>query len=108
MITITDVAAERVQHYLTGRGKGIGIRVKIITTGCSGYAYQIEFVDVLNDDDISHETKDITLVTDPKTLNLMDGTEVDFGTEGLNAGFKFNNPQVDAMCGCGESFTINK
>ena len=106
MLTMTSVAAEHVSSFLKARGKGVGIRVKVITSGCSGYAYAIEFVDDLGDDDITFESNDVTIVTDPKSLPLIDGTELDYKTMGLQAGFMFNNPRVANECGCGESFTI--
>lgn len=106
MITITDVGAERVTKFLESRGKGIGIRVQIRTTGCSGYAYQLEFVDVVNEDDTVFESNTIKIVVDKKSLGMIDGTQLDYKTEGFNQGFEFKNPMEDAQCGCGESFTL--
>ncbi|MFT4928454.1 MAG: iron-sulfur cluster assembly protein [Phenylobacterium sp.] len=105
-ITMTPAAAERVSAFLSNRGKGIGLRVGIKTTGCSGMAYVLEFVDDLNEDDTSFEIDDVTLVVDAKSLTFIDGTQLDFQKEGLNEGFKFNNPKVKGECGCGESFTV--
>ena len=105
-IQLTDVAAQRVQTYLTNRGKGIGLRLGVKTTGCSGMAYVIEFVDELEDSDTVFETNGVKVVVDPKSLIFLDGTQVDFAKEGLNEGFQFVNPNAKDECGCGESFTI--
>ncbi len=105
-IQLTQVAAERVQGFLDNRGKGIGLRLGVKTTGCSGLAYVIEFVDELQTDDSVFESRGIKVVVDPKSLVFLDGTEVDFAREGLNEGFQFNNPNAKDECGCGESFTI--
>lgn len=105
-IQLTDVAAQRVQTFLTNRGKGIGLRLGVKTTGCSGMAYVIEFVDELEDSDTVFETNGVKVVVDPKSLIFLDGTQVDFAKEGLNEGFQFVNPNAKDECGCGESFTI--
>lgn len=105
-ITMTDAAADRVRHFLSNRGKGIGLRVGVKTTGCSGLAYVLEFVDELNPDDEVFDQQGIKLIVDGKSLVYIDGTELDFTREGLNEGFKFNNPNVNGECGCGESFTV--
>ncbi len=105
-IQLTQVAAERVQDFLDNRGKGIGLRLGVTTTGCSGRAYVIEFVDELQTDDSVFESRGIKVVVDPKSLVFLDGTEVDFAREGLNEGFQFKNPNAKDECGCGESFTI--
>jgi iron-sulfur cluster assembly protein len=105
-ITFTDVAAERVKDFLRNRGKGIGLRLGVKTTGCSGLAYVLEFVDDVEETDEVFEDHDIKIVVDPKSLIYLDGTEVDFTKEGLNEGFKFNNPNVKDTCGCGESFNV--
>jgi iron-sulfur cluster assembly protein len=108
VITITEVGAKRVTGFLETRGNGLGLRVKIKTTGCSGYAYVLEFVDALNDDDTVFDSNGIKIIVDKKSLVMIDGTELDYTTEGLNSGFKFRNPWEDAQCGCGESFTLKK
>ena len=108
MITITDKGAERVTSFLENRQSGIGIRVKITTTGCSGYAYQLEYVDETNDDDTIFESNGVTIVVDTKSLIMVDGTHIDYINEGINAGFSFKNPMEDETCGCGESFTLKK
>lgn len=105
-IQLTDLAAQRVQTFLTNRGKGIGLRLGVKTTGCSGMAYVIEFVDELDDSDTVFETNGVKVVVDPKSLIFLDGTQVDFAKEGLNEGFQFVNPNAKDECGCGESFTI--
>ena len=107
-ITITEVGAERVTNFLEQRRSGIGLRVKIKTTGCSGYAYVLEFVDALNDDDTVFDSNGIKIIVDKKSLVMIDGTHLDYVKEGLNEGFQFKNPWEDATCGCGESFTLKK
>ncbi|MCB5227026.1 iron-sulfur cluster assembly protein IscA [Alishewanella sp. 16-MA] len=105
-ISMTAAAAERVSSYLHNRGKGVGLRVGVKTTGCSGLAYVLEFVDELNDDDQVFEDHGLKLIVDGKSLVYIDGTQLDFVKEGLNEGFQFNNPNVNGECGCGESFTV--
>lgn len=105
-ISMTAAAAERVRSFLQNRGKGVGLRVGVKTTGCSGLAYVLEFVDELNEDDHVFEDHGLKLVVDGKSLVYIDGTQLDFVKEGLNEGFKFNNPNVNGECGCGESFTV--
>ena len=105
-IQLTDVAATRVKSFLDNRGKGIGLRLGVKTTGCSGMAYVIEFADELESNDTVFETKGVKVVIDPKSLIFLDGTEVDFAKEGLNEGFQFTNPNAKDECGCGESFTV--
>ena len=105
-ITLTQTAADRVEKFLANRGKGIGLRLGVKTTGCSGMAYTLEFVDNLNDEDNVFESYGVKVIVDPKSLVHIDGTELDFTKEGLNEGFKFNNPNVKNECGCGESFTV--
>ncbi|MES9830634.1 MAG: iron-sulfur cluster assembly protein IscA [Candidatus Thiodiazotropha sp. LLP2] len=105
-ITITEAAAKRVRTFLDNRGKGIGIRLGVRTSGCSGMAYEIEFVDELLDQDQVFEERGVKVIIDPKSLVYLDGTEVDYAKEGLNEGFKFNNPNASGECGCGESFTV--
>ncbi len=105
-IHLSDIAADRVRHFLENRGKGIGLRLGVKTTGCSGLAYVIEFVDELQDDDEVFESKGVTVVVDKKSLVYLDGTEVDFAKVGLQEGFQFKNPNAKNACGCGESFTV--
>ncbi len=105
-ITLTDRAAQHVQSYLAKRGKGVGVRFGVRTTGCSGMAYKLEFVDSASDEDQAFESHGVKVFVDPKSLVYIDGTELDFVREGLNEGFKFNNPNEKDKCGCGESFNV--
>lgn len=105
-ITVTDKAADRIQSFLQKRGKGLGLRLGIKTTGCSGLAYVIEFADEANPEDQVFESNGVKVIIDPKSLVYIDGTELDYTREGLNEGFKFANPNVKDECGCGESFTV--
>ena len=105
-ITLTETAAERVKGFLANRGKGEGLRVGVRTSGCSGMAYVIEFADKVEAEDNVFESHGVKVIVDPKSLAFLDGTEVDFAREGLNEGFKFNNPNVKNSCGCGESFNV--
>jgi len=105
-ITMTEPAAKHVASFLAKRGKGIGLRLGVKTSGCSGMAYVLEFVDVLNEDDQVFIDKGVKVIVDEKSLAYLDGTELDFVKEGLNEGFKFNNPNTDGECGCGESFSV--
>ena len=106
-ITLTQPAAERVKKFLDNRGKGVGLRVGVKTNGCSGMSYVLEFVDEINEaEDEVFEDYGVKLIVDKKSLVYMNGTEVDFAKEGLNEGFKFNNPNEKGQCGCGESFTV--
>ncbi len=105
-VSMTDAAAERVKKFLQSRGKGLGLRLGIKTSGCSGMAYVLEFVDEAQPDDEIFELHGVNIIVDSKSLIYLDGTELDFVKEGLNEGFKFNNPNVKGACGCGESFTV--
>ena len=105
-ITLTDTAADRVKTFLAKRGKGVGVRLGVRTTGCSGMAYVIEFADELEEGDTVFEDKGIKVIVNPKSLVYLDGTELDFAREGLNEGFRFNNPNEKDRCGCGESFSV--
>jgi iron-sulfur cluster assembly protein len=105
-ITLTEKAANHVQSFLAKRGKGVGLRLGVKTTGCSGMAYTLEFVDETQPEDVAFESHGVRILVDPKSLVYIDGTELDFAKEGLNEGFKFNNPNVKDECGCGESFTV--
>ena len=105
-ITITEAAARHVRQSLDSRGKGVGIRLGVRTSGCSGMAYEMEFADEIGADDAVYEDRGIKVVIDPKSLVYLDGTEVDYAREGLNEGFKFNNPNAKGECGCGESFNV--
>ena len=105
-ITLTEAAANRVKNFITSRGKGVGLRLGVRTTGCSGMAYVLEFADELQEGDQVFEDHGVKVIVDPKSLVYLDGTELDFAREGLNEGFKFRNPNVKDECGCGESFSV--
>jgi iron-sulfur cluster assembly protein len=105
-VSMTAAAAQHVQNFLTKRGKGVGLRLGVRTTGCSGMAYKLEYADNVADDDNIFEAHGVRLLIDPKSLAYLDGTELDYTREGLNEGFKFNNPNVKDECGCGESFHV--
>ncbi|BAJ01564.1 iron-sulfur cluster assembly protein IscA [Shewanella violacea] len=105
-ISMTPAAADRVKSFLSNRGKGIGLRLGLKTSGCSGMVYVIEFVDDLNDDDEVYEVADVKIIIDAKSFIYLQGIELDFVKEGLNEGFQFNNPNAKGECGCGESFTV--
>ena len=105
-VTLTDRAAEHVQRYIQKRGKGVGLRLGVKTTGCSGLAYKLEFADDILPEDAAFESNGVRVLIDPKSLAYLDGTELDFVKEGLNEGFKFNNPNEKDRCGCGESFNV--
>ncbi len=105
-ITLTERAANHVQGFLAKRGKGMGLRLGVKTTGCSGLAYKLEYADAPNPEDVLFETNGVKVLVDPKSLPYIDGTELDFAREGLNEGFKFKNPNVKDECGCGESFNV--
>ena len=105
-ITQTAAAADRVHGFLQRRGGGLGVRLGVKTSGCSGLAYVLEFVDVLDEDDQVFEDRRVKVIVDEKSLVYLDGTELDYGKEGLNEGFRFNNPNVKDECGCGESFKV--
>lgn len=105
-ITMTNAAQEHVVRHLAHRGHGLGIRLGVKTTGCSGLSYVLEFVDKQEPEDMLFASGDAKLFIDPKSLSYLDGTELDFVKEGLNEGFQFNNPNVKDECGCGESFHV--
>ena len=105
-ITLTEKAATHVKNYIAKRGKGVGLRLAVRTTGCSGLAYVLEFADATNEGDMAFESHGVRVFVDPKSLAYIDGTELDYAREGLNEGFKFNNPNVKDACGCGESFNV--
>jgi len=105
-ISLTDSAATHVKNYLEKRGKGVGVRLGVKTTGCSGMAYTIEFADHAEDEDQVFEDKGVKVIVNPKSMVYLSGTELDFTREGLNEGFKFTNPNEKDRCGCGESFSV--
>jgi iron-sulfur cluster assembly protein len=105
-ISLTSSAAERVRSYLVKRGHGVGLRVGVRKTGCSGWAYTLDYADTIDSDDIVFEEEGVKVIVDHESLALIDGTEVDFVKEGLNEAFRFRNPNVKGECGCGESFSV--
>jgi iron-sulfur cluster assembly protein len=105
-ITLTETAAKHVLDFIAKRGKGVGLRVGVRTSGCSGMAYKLEFADELDSDALQFDSNGVKLLVDPKSLPYIDGMELDYTREGLNEGFKFNNPNVKDSCGCGESFQV--
>jgi iron-sulfur cluster assembly protein len=105
-VLLTEAAARHVSRYLVRRGKGLGLRLGVKTTGCSGLAYKLEYADDIQPEDVQFESHGVRVLVDPKSLVYIDGTELDFVREGLNEGFRFNNPNVKSECGCGESFKV--
>lgn len=105
-VSVTPKAASQIRKALVQRGGGVGLRVAVKTSGCSGYAYALEFADALAPEDLRFDSEGVTLVIDAKSLPLIDGTRLDWVREGLNEGFKFENPNAAATCGCGESFAV--
>lgn len=105
-ITLTETAARHVAANLEKRGKGIGLRLAVRTSGCSGLAYKLEYADDVQPEDTQFESRGVRIIVDPKSLPYLEGTELDFTRDGLNAAFKFNNPNVKDSCGCGESFNV--
>jgi iron-sulfur cluster assembly protein len=105
-LSVTPAAAAQIGRALQKRGSGIGLRLAVKTSGCSGYAYALEFADRTTPQDLSFESEGVTLVIDAASLPLLDGTQLDWTREGLNEGFRFRNPNAAATCGCGESFAV--
>jgi iron-sulfur cluster assembly protein len=105
-VTLTEKAATHVQNFVAKRGKGVGLCIGVRTTGCSGFAYKLEFADAVNPDDHQFESHGVKVLVDPKSLPFLEGTQLDYTREGLNEGFKFSNPNVKDECGCGESFNV--
>ncbi len=105
-VTLTASAAERVRKFIEQRGKGAGLRLGVRSSGCSGKAYVLEYADRIEPEDVVYESHGVKVIVDPKSLIYLDGTELDYSREGLNEGFKFNNPNVKNSCGCGESFNV--
>lgn len=105
-ITLTPSAAERVRNFLVSRGQGVGLRVGVRKTGCSGYAYVVNYADEITDRDRVFDSAGVKIVVDQDSLSLVDGTEIDFVRHGLSEAFRFRNPNVKGECGCGESFSV--
>ena len=105
-ISLTPAAADRVRNFLTRRGHGVGLRLGVKKTGCSGFAYVVNYADDVNASDVVFEQQGVKVIVDKDSLGFIDGTEVDFVKQGLNEAFRFRNPNVKGECGCGESFTV--
>ncbi|MBL8431241.1 MAG: iron-sulfur cluster assembly protein IscA [Dechloromonas sp.] len=105
-VSLSDKAAKHVANYLVKRGKGLGLRLGVRTSGCSGMAYKLEFVDEVSPGDLVFESNGVKVFVDARSLPYLDGMELDYAREGLSEGFKFNNPNVKDQCGCGESFNV--
>jgi len=105
-VTLTESAAKQVQNQLNKRGKGVGLRLGVRESGCSGYAYVIDFADDVAGEDTVFEEHGVKVIINKDSLSFLDGLELDFAREGINSAFKFNNPNVKDACGCGESFTV--
>ena len=105
-VTLTDAAARHVTRYLSRRGKGVGVRLGVKTTGCSGLAYKLEYADEQAPEDVVFTSNGVLVLVDPKSLAYLDGTQLDFVREGLNEGFRFSNPNERDKCGCGEAFRV--
>jgi iron-sulfur cluster assembly protein len=105
-VSLSEAAARHVNRYLTKRGKGVGVRLGVKTTGCSGLAYTLEYVDEMAPEDVVFEEHGVKVLVDPKSMAYIEGTQLDYVREGLNEGFRFNNPNERDKCGCGESFRV--
>ena len=105
-ISLTSAAADRVRSFLGRRGHGVGLRLSVKKTGCSGCAYVVNYADEIGADDVIFEDQGVKVIVDRASLGFIDGTEVDFVKQGLNEAFRFRNPNVKGECGCGESFTV--
>lgn len=105
-VSLTNSAAQRVRSYLARRGHGIGLRVGVKKTGCSGWAYVVDYADEVGNDDVVFDTDELKVIVDKSSLELIDGTEIDFVKEGINEAFRFRNPNTTSECGCGESFSV--
>jgi iron-sulfur cluster assembly protein len=105
-VSLTDSARDRVLAFLRNRGHGVGLRLAVKKTGCSGFAYVVNYADDIGHDDVVFEQGGVKVIVDPESLRMIDGTEVDFVREGLNEAFRFRNPNVKGECGCGESFNV--
>jgi iron-sulfur cluster assembly protein len=105
-ISLTPAAADRVRMFLGRRGHGLGLRLAVKKTGCSGFAYVVNYADEIGSNDLVFEDRGVKVIVDRESLGFIDGTEIDFVKQGLNEAFRFRNPNVKGECGCGESFTV--
>ncbi|WP_438970444.1 HesB/IscA family protein [Methylophaga sp.] len=108
MITLTESAINRVRDMMTKRESGIGLRIGVVKSGCSGYSYALDYADELGNGDVILERGDVKVVVNEEAMPMLEGMELDFVKEGLNQSFKFRNPNVTSECGCGESFSVTK
>ncbi|GAB6140805.1 iron-sulfur cluster assembly protein IscA [Methylosoma difficile] len=106
-VTLTESAARQIQKQLSKRGKGIGLKLAVKKSGCSGYAYTLDYADQLNDDDTVFEAFDVKVIVPASDMPFLDGIQLDYRREGINEAFRFDNPNVKAQCGCGESFSVS-
>jgi len=107
-ITLSESAARHIENQLAKRGRGVGLRLGVKRVGCSGLAYTMDYADQVGDDDVIFESHAAKVIVDREALAYIDGTQIDFRREGLSESFKFDNPNVSATCGCGESFSVEK
>ncbi len=105
-IKLTEAAAGRIRNFIDSRGHGVGLRLGIKKTGCSGFAYVVNYADQVGSEDVVFEDRGVKVIVDPESLRYIDGTVVDFVKQGLNEAFRFLNPNIKGECGCGESFTV--
>jgi iron-sulfur cluster assembly protein len=105
-VSLTPAAAERVRNFLVSRGRGVGLRLGVRKTGCSGYAYVVNYADEIAASDVVFEDAGVKVIVDAESLRYVDGTQIDFVRQGLNEAFRFRNPNVRGECGCGESFNV--
>jgi iron-sulfur cluster assembly protein len=105
-VSLTESAAERVRSFIDKRGQGVGLRLGVRKTGCSGFAYVVSYADEVGTGDVVFEDRGVKVIVDAESLRFVDGTEIDFARHGLNEAFKFRNPNVRGECGCGESFSV--
>jgi iron-sulfur cluster assembly protein len=105
-VTLTESAARQIKKQLDKRGKGIGLKLGVRKSGCSGYAYALDYADNLNENDIVFENFGVKVIVPENDLEFVDGIELDYRREGINEAFQFNNPNVKGTCGCGESFSV--
>ncbi|MBF6650471.1 MULTISPECIES: iron-sulfur cluster assembly accessory protein [unclassified Methylobacter] len=105
-VSLTENAANQIKKQLEKRGKGIGLKLGVKKSGCSGYAYALDYADALAENDVVFENFGVKIIVQQADLPVIDGIEVDYRREGINAAFQFNNPNVKATCGCGESFSV--
>ena len=105
-VSLTPAAVERVQSFLAKRGRGVGLRLAVRKTGCSGFAYLVSYADEVGETDVVFENRGVKVIVDGESLRYVDGTEIDFARHGLNEAFRFRNPNVRGECGCGESFSV--